>query len=130
MSVKAGIHSAAVIGACLCLEDELVTQIIANPSLPNRQKKIYQMILEWGRTSSVCPTWSSLCVCLASLENEKLMVGVKAYLEDKVSCSETLKGKYTIHMVSLVTIKALKSNMYLQLHEQRSIEIGICLDPT
>ncbi len=87
VSVKAANHSVAVVGACLTLNDELVAQVICNSRIPNRQKRIYKLLLHWENQTDVRSTWSTLVRCLASLEDETLSEGVKDYMEDKVrSC--------------------------------------------
>ncbi len=93
VSVKAANHTVAVVGACLTLNDELVTQVICNSRIPNRQKRIYRLLLHWDKTD-VRSTWSTLVRCLASLEDEMLSKGVKDYMEDKVHCAVIAKCKY------------------------------------
>ncbi len=94
VSVKAANHTVAVVGACLTLNDELVTQVICDSRIPNRQKRIYRLLLHWENQTGVRSTWSTLVRCLASLEDETLSEGVKDYMEDKVHCAVIAKCKY------------------------------------
>ena len=76
-------NSVASVGACLCIEGKLISEIEKDESCTKLMDKVHKILLQWQWKNTCNATWASLIKSLQRLDEQKLMECIQTYLSQK-----------------------------------------------
>ena len=97
-------NSLVSVGACLCIEGKLISEIEKDESCAKLKDKVHKILLKWQWKNTCNATWASLIKSLQHLDEQQLMECIQSYLSQKEYPMEGMSN--CIKMWDCQTIKS------------------------